>query len=615
MAVWEARKQVRSGNQISQVSWTDWVAQDIYYWLEHSFQYASNINCDDELHWIKLSTYAAFTTSYKHCQLTSLWDNGVAALDVKWLAMPVYFDYKSFGSTSSSWDKKPDPNPYFNVTPWVVFQDHFWYCISDNQKVAFKAVNVANIHQWWISTPQDHNEATDEDISTPSTTGIYMSGAATAILNYNNTRLVVAVWWWHGGAEIWVYYPELDTTNHSWATWWKKVLTYEAWVTIVGLTCSFEYLKVWAVDEWWNTKVYYYQGNNDLRNTFVYNLVDLTGVRVLRVYSINGIDYYVTSLDGTDWFVNLYKLVWTTPVKLFKNRAGLSMYDVNYKAPYFVWPTSIGSWYWDGKFYIADAYGLFQFTYDPNGYDKWYMKRWLYNNKQVYGVCENQWYLYVSTEDWCYMMRVLDTGKPPLWEYDEHWEEVRAISDGYQPSGVLISREFEWKEGGTITKMLDEIRMNFELNPLTQQNGTIDVYVSPNNRWTRTNLQDYTYMWVKKYSQLPSGSEWEYYRVSDRNAYYVWDDDNSEWDKVWESFYWWYHAMHITQESAGTRTEKSNLFNDLHGDQSSFKFDRQTITYAIVIKRWGEDEATPIVRQIDVRYHCKDKVNNVYDIN
>jgi hypothetical protein len=32
-----------------------------------------------------------------------------------------------------------------------------------------------------------------------------MQGYVTAILNYNNTRLVVAC-----GQDIWVYYPELD---------------------------------------------------------------------------------------------------------------------------------------------------------------------------------------------------------------------------------------------------------------------------------------------------------------------------------------------------------------------------------------------------------------------
>ena len=54
----------RNINQISQVSWTDWTAMDVYYWLDHSFQYSRNINTDDELHWIKLSTKAYFTEYY-----------------------------------------------------------------------------------------------------------------------------------------------------------------------------------------------------------------------------------------------------------------------------------------------------------------------------------------------------------------------------------------------------------------------------------------------------------------------------------------------------------------------------------------------------------------------
>jgi hypothetical protein len=74
--------------------------------------------------------------------------------------------------------------------------------------------------------------------------------------------------------------------------------------------------------------------------------------------------------------------------------------------------------------------------------------------------------------------------------------------------------------------------------------------------------------------------------------------------------------MHIDQENIGTRTERTTLINDLGEDaKSAFKFDRQTITYAIVLTRGTEKKATPIVRQIDMLYHCKDKINNVYDIN
>ena len=588
----------RNTNQISQVSWTDWTAMDVYYWMDHSFQYSRNINCDDELHWIKLSTAQHFTTSYKKCHLLSLWEHWVMALPVDtnkaWDETTLKkFQYNSSNVSSplTPWWDELDSQAWtsysynYDAVEWVVFQDRYWFWSNRTQPSSWQPTlgYITSLPLTWNNTthgstqqkiykPYDHPEATDESIEDPSNILSRMSWQITAILNYNNTRLVVACW-----QEIWVYYPELDasnpnspiydpnlTTDDYWKTGWKRTLTYEAWVTIVGLTCSFEYLKTRCVDEWWNTKVYYYQGNNNLRNTFVYNLVDLTWVRVTRVYSINWIDYYVSSLDGTDGFVNLYKLVWTTPVQLFKQRAWLDPLDINTKAPYFVWPVGLSAAYSMGKFYIADAYGLFQFTYEPQSFDKGYMKWWLYNNKQVYWVCENKWRLYVSTEDWCYAMRVWDT-----------WV------DDYQEDWILISREFEWKEWGTVTKMLDEIRLNYELNPNidesdyasdSQPYGTIEIYVSPNNLWKDTDPTSPT-------------------------------SDN------------WYKVMKITKDSKWTRTEKSNLFNDLNSWQSAFKFDWQTITYAIVITRWSEHKATPIVRQIDIKYHCKDKVNNVYDIN
>ena len=40
---------------LADVSWRDMLAQDPYYGLSNSFQYSENINCDDELHGIKLS--------------------------------------------------------------------------------------------------------------------------------------------------------------------------------------------------------------------------------------------------------------------------------------------------------------------------------------------------------------------------------------------------------------------------------------------------------------------------------------------------------------------------------------------------------------------------------
>ena len=584
MALGEKRTQVQKWwNKITEVSRTGWTAQDVYYGMDNSFQYSSNINTDDEMHGIKLATKTMHTNNYAKCQLVSLGEHGVMALPIdtndSWnqLLLKRFHCNWQYAQNMFTEDDNSAGSTYnykYDAVPWVVFQDRFWFGYNKEWslwEITAKMSNVplaVNSGHWssyqYDYEPYDHNEYSDESIENPDDiTWVPMMGLITAILNYNNTRLVVAA-----GQDIWVYYPELDHWTSGmdpadrWKMWWKKVLTYEAWVTVVALTCTFEYLKVWAVDEWWNTKVYYYQGNNNLRSTFVYNLVDLTGVRVLHVYSINGIDYYTSSICeyASDALIDFNKMVGVTPVKLFTQRAWLTTFDINNKAPYFVWPTSIAGAYNNGNIYVADAFWVFSFKYTPDSYDRWYMKWKLRDTiiswKQVYWLCENKWFLYVSDSDGCRAMRLYDTGV-----------------DGYQEEWVLISREFEWREGWTITKMLDQIRLNYELNPMTDHNGNIDIYVSPNNL---------------------------------RKSTSVFTEENNRW-----------HVMHIEQRDIGSRTQKSDLVNNLQSWESAFKFDRQTITYAIVISKpnGSEPKTTPIVRQIDIKYHAKDKVNNVYDIN
>ena len=82
--------------------------------------------------------------------------------------------------------------------------------------------------------------------------------------------------------------------------------------------------------------MYYYQGNNNLKSTYVYNVIDLTGTKVLRVYSVNSLDYYTASLDGSVNYITFNKMIGNVPVQILKQRAGLNPYDVNYKDPYFV---------------------------------------------------------------------------------------------------------------------------------------------------------------------------------------------------------------------------------------------------------------------------------------
>ena len=261
------------------VSWRDMLSQDPYFWLSNSFQYSENLNVDDELHGIKLSQKVLEVNDCENCQLLSVWDRVFAVPRSWWIVK--YIEQTKHSDNTVTFNVQStalDLNEaLFKSCVWVIFQDYLWIWGSNSIAVwVFAKINVKAISDYTDRlVVYDHPEDTDESIASawtkdPST----FIQTVTAILNYNNTRLVV--WDWQ---NLRVYYPELDMTGQHqtvnwqdhvvtfWETWWKRVQRFEDWCVIVGLTCTFEYLKVWVQDEWWNTKMYYYQGNNDLRNT------------------------------------------------------------------------------------------------------------------------------------------------------------------------------------------------------------------------------------------------------------------------------------------------------------------------------------------------------------
>jgi hypothetical protein len=571
---------------INQVSWSDLFSQDSYYWLQNSFQYSENINADDEMHGIKL---AQKVRSYgrnelKDCQLVEAWD-WVRAFPIKNWWKIYKFNKDSWNDIDDmkeiSWVNVPAPHTHWSYTTevgrWCIFQEYFWLNVNlgvSSQSVTwFFRINLSNTNPTWeVYIPYDHKEDTDESISDENTKTDMMSNAVTYVLNFNNSRLIVACW-----NELRCYYPELDKSNpgspiysqyaQPGHTWWKKVQTFWWWHYILALTCTFEYLKVRVQDHWYNTKVFYYQANNDFRSTFVYNQIDLKNTKVGRVYSINGIDYYTTILDWgwtdetqNDWLIALNKLLGSTPVQIFTRKWWLVSEDIFSKAWYFIGPTALDACYLDGNIYMADVHWVFKFKYNPSWKDPWYLK-WKIHDWKVLptwlAICQN--YIYLSDASWLHQMRLYDT-----------WE------DDYQEEWILISREFEWnKFQWCFTKFLDEIRLNYELNPeiSNANNGYIDVYVSPNNTWTDTN---------------PS---------------WTWTD-------------WWFKVMRIEWDMKKTRTQISHLLNNYETNigETSFEFDRQTITYAIKIHVWNDTKATPIVREVQLWYHTKGKTNQIYDI-
>ncbi len=565
---------------LSQVSRADWFSQDSYFWLNNSFQYSENINCDDELHWIKLSQKIYKDINFANCQLINVGDYVYAIPNRDW--WKVYYFNENTWDWTPGWSWWPVEVTWITIPPatvihwfdvWIgegtVFQNKIWIWVyaGNGSLTANWFVTISWWNAWSSYLPYDHSDYTDESISTPDNTKP-MQNAITCVLNFNNSRLIVA-----SGNELRCYYPELDRSNpdspiyttwvQPWQTWWKKVQTYRWWENIIALTCTFEYLKVWVQDSGFaNTKVFYYQATDDFRSTFVYNQIDLKHVRVMRVYSINGIDYFTESLDWTDGFVSLNKLIWSTPVPIFTRRWWLVSEDIFSKSAawYFIGPTSLDASYINGYFYIADAHWVFKFKYNPSWKDTWYLKRKCRNTKKYVNglaICNN--YIYVSYEDWICKMRLYDTGQ-----------------DWYESSWILISREMEGNQfQWCFTKMLDEVRLNYELNYLLDEgkNWKIEVFISPNNRWTDTN---------------PS---------------WTWSD-------------WRYKVMEITSEMKNTRTQISHLLNNFNNQtgETWFEYDRQTITYLIRISIGDDEKATPIVREIQLWYHTKGKTNELYDI-
>ena len=580
----ETKKYSKSKEVLNQVSWSDLFSQDNYFWLKNSFQYSENINADDELHWIKLAQKIKHNTSsyLADCQLIES-GNFVYAFPIKnWWKIRVFNkNNRSSWWIEVSWITLPAAwtvAAWYDISIWfwAMFQWIFWFSIyvwnGTTQANGLYSIVVTSNGQVATGTlyiPYDHPEDTDESISTPASSDP-MTSKITYILNFNNTRLIVATW-----NELRVYYPELDRSNplspiytpwtSGWQTWWKRVQTFWWWMYICWLTSTFEYLKVWVQDHWYNTKVFYYQANNDFRSTFVYNQVDLKNTRVMRVYSINGIDYYTASLDWTDAFVSLNKIIGATPIQIFTRKWWLVSEDIFGKAWYFIWPTALDACYLDWNIYIADSHWIFKFKYNPTWKDPWYLK-WKINNTKAavtwLAICEN--YIYSSDERWLHQMRLYDT-----------WE------DWYETTWILISREMEGEQfQWCFTKMLDEVRLNYELNPILgdSANGKIEVFVSPNNTRTDTN-------------------------------------------PAWDGSDWWYKVMEVTGANKKTRTQISNVLNNYSTSTSSwlehetwFEFDRQTITYLIKITKWSNSKATPIVREIQLWYHTKGKANEVYDL-
>ena len=162
-------------------------------------------------------------------------------------------------------------------------------------------------------------------------------------------------------------------------------------------------------------------------------------------------------------------------------------------------------------------------------------------------------FIFASYDDYAYCARIYDTANPA----------------GYADQGILISRAIETEYGGEFTKSLVRRFVQFEMNNLTDDNGTIDIYVCWNREWN--SIDDSAWVHIAQITQ-----------------------DDADFGE--ESSGWWY--------SVGTCVHRFENAWDW-----KFLQDRQVIEYKVVITRWSEENASPVLRSLLFNYNVKEKTN------
>ena len=522
------------------------VTDDPFMGMEWSFQYAENLNVFDDPRGIKLTTGRTESTAYNSCKLVSAGDY-VIAIPVTWDVMRL----DAWGRTGKSIWEVPE-----NMTPRdaVVFGRSIFVIWTKNN--SFLGINSYRVDIQTASDIEVHNlipvdNTWDSPIIMWSQTPKYCD----CICNFNNSMLLV--WNWN---YLWIYNPA-DDTGSVYASWWKIVKEYSPDVDIIDISPKADYVEIFLRDNVGNTKIHYYPWIFDMEDSGLMKSIELPNTRINRVYPHMTREMIVTTYDGSNNNVSLREVIWyeTYPV-MRSHRAGLSSYDVQHKLWFFTWPTSVDMARYEGRAYIADVEWIWEFNwYNANKMPVGNLRRKFNNdneNKTPFGLAIAKDFIYVSYSDKAYCARIYDTANPA----------------GYADQGILISRAIETEYGGEFTKNLVRRFVQFEMNNLAEVDGTlgsIDIYVCWNREWN--SIDDSAWVHIAQITQ-----------------------DDADFGE--ESSGWWY--------SVGTCVHRFDNAWDW-----SFLQDRQVIEYKVVITRWSEENASPVLRSLLFNYNVKEKTN------
>lgn len=530
------------------------ITDDPFMWMPWSFQYAENLNVFDDPRGIKLTTAWSKTANYKACKLVSAGDY-VIAVPNSWDVKRISPDTRPSGT--SIWTVPATMTP----RDAVVFGGTLFVIGTRNLSVNFQWISTYKID---TTTPEVHNltpvdNTWDDPIvmwnQDPNLWAI-LPPYCDCICNFNDSMLLVG-----NGNYLRVYNPAEDLWS-VYATGWKIVKKYSEWVNIVDISPKADYVEIFLRDNVGNTKIHYYPWIFDMEDSGLMKSVELPNTRVVRVYPHMTKEMIVTTYDGSNNNVSLREVIGyeTYPV-MRSHRAWLSPYDVQHKLGFFTWPCGYDMAWYEWRAYVADVEGIREF----NWYNEKKMPvgtlRWKFydedDNKTPFGLAVAKDYIFVSYNDYAYCARIYDTANP--YGYAEEW--------------TLISRAIETEYGGEFTKNLIKWIIQFEMNNLTDENGSIDIYVCGNREWN--SIDDPAWKHIAHITQ-----------------------DDAFFTDSWEE------SNNLTQYNIGTCTQRFENAGDY-----SFLQDRQVIEYKVVITRWDESNASPVLRSLLFDYDIKEKTN------
>ena len=536
-----------------------WVTADPFMWMAGSFQYAENLNVFDDPRGIKLTTGREKDNTHNSCKLVSAGDYIVriptpwdTAMDVKKIAPSQRPSGWTVLGTVSPW-VTPYDAVIFNGSVAVIWTKTdarawiYFYDLSGSGKVTRVPVD----NTWDTPVIMWNQDPNLWELTPPY---------CNCICNLNNSMLLVG-----NGNYLRAYNPAEDAWS-LYASGWKIVKRYSGDCNIVEISPKADYVELFIDDGFWNTKIHYYPWIFDMEDSGLMKSVDLPNTRIQRVYPHMTKEMMIISLDWSNNNVSLREVIWYETYPVMKShRAWLSPYDVQHKLWFFTWPCGYDMVWYDGRAYVADVEWIWEF----NWYDAKKMPvgtlRWKFYNesqdKTPFGLAIAKDYIFVSYNDAEYCARIYDTVNP-YW-YAKEW--------------MLISRAIETEYGGEFTKQLVRWITQFEMNNLTNDNGSIDVYVCGNREWNTPNDD----AWIKI----------AHIQQSDADFSNSWNTVNG-----------------LTEYNIWTCVHRFDNAGDW-----SFMQDRQVIEYKIEIKAWTKSSwiyySSPVLRSLLLEYDVKEKTN------